>query len=208
MNRRFLFISGKAPSSNFFAFILCAAFFLSGCVLAVFSAGYVSDAEILSDYMSLYLQMIEDGGAVDLSFLSVFFNTAKYHIAAVFLGFSVIGFLCIPILSAVRGFFFTFSIAVIIRLYGGDGILLALCLFGINALVALPCYFILAARSFCASKSLFGMAAYPGQKSYAAPYRDGYFMCCLICLGLLLLAAVVDTYLVTFLVRLVARGMV
>ena len=199
---------GKTPSSNFFAFIICAAFFLSGCVLALFSAGYVSNAESLSNYMSLYLQTIEKSGSLNLGFWPVFFNTAMYHLAVIFLGFSVFGFFCIPALSAVRGFFFTLSISVVIRLYGSEGILLALCLFGVNALITLPCFFVLAARAFCASKSLFTMVAYPGQKSYLLPYRDGYFFCCIVCLGLLLAAALIDTYLVTGLVRIVAGGMV
>lgn len=208
MKSKFILISGKTSLSDFPAFIVCAICFMSGCVLAIFFADYVADAETLSGYMSAYFTQVGSGGDVHPGFGKIFLNTAKYHIAAVFFGFSVIGFICIPLLSAVRGFFFTFSIAVIIRLYGGNGILLVLGLFGINALIALPSYFVLAAMAFSVSKNLFSMAAYPGQRTYITPFTGRYFTCCAVCLGLLLIAAVTDTYLTVYLVQLAAKNLI
>ncbi len=175
--------------------------------MAIFSVNCVSDAEFLSSYMLRCLeQMGGDNNA--LSFIKVFFNTAKYHIAVIFFGFSVIGFICIPLLSAVKGFFFTFSIAVIIRLYGGNGVLLALALCGVNALIALPCYFIMASLAFNASKNLFLLTAYPGQRSYISPFQGRYFACCLVCLAALFIATVTDVYFTSRLVQIAVGSIV
>lgn len=201
MNRRFAFIITDDKTNSLPGLILCGALFLCGCVAGTFSSTFVSDGTTLTKFFSEYLTLSQDGTFVDPSFFSVLVNTFRYPLLVFALSFSMLGLLGIPILSVVRGYTLAFSIAVMVRLYGGDGVLLALSMFAIGTLITVPCFLVLAAQSFRASGLLTLTVVKPGLRAGMSPYNVKFFLCALICFGLLAIAALLDTYLAVHMVR-------
>lgn len=190
---------------QFSGFTFCVAFFLSGAFIGSFAAGLIDGGSGLYEYISAYVALAREGSASAPDFLSVLWSSCRYHLAAVCLGFSVLGVIGIPFLLGVRGFFLSFSAAVFIRIMGSGGLLLAFGIFGITAFFTLPCLFILATQAFSSSYILLGIAL---NRTGSVPvYTSGYFKRCGICFLALLFSAVIETFitpiLVTFLSTLV-----
>lgn len=184
--------------------LLCAALFVCGCIIGTVSAGFITDTTQLGSTVSDYLAFLSDKAAVQPAFFSSVVDAYKYHLAAVFLGFSILGVFCIPVLSAVRGFFLSFSVSVIIRLLGGKGILLALSMFGISTLVTIPCFFIISVTSFTASQYLLRLSMAKGGKSPGMLPTGSALASCAICLALLFVSALIETYLTPQLIHYAA----
>ena len=195
MNRRFAFIITDNKTSLLPGLILCGALFLCGCVAGTFSSAFVRDGSALTQYFSEYLLLEQDGSFVDPSFFSVLVDTFRYPLAVFVFGFSMPGIIGIPAFAGVRGYVLAFSVSVMVRLYGGDGVLLALSLFAVSTLITVPCFLILSAQGFRASCLLTYMVVRHGIKGNLSIYDVKYFISCLICLVLLVIAAVFDTYL-------------
>ncbi|MBE6949127.1 MAG: hypothetical protein E7456_04705 [Ruminococcaceae bacterium] len=201
MNRRFAFIITDDKISSMPGLILCGALFLCGCVAGTFSSAFVEDGSALTQYFSEYLSLEQDGSFIDPSFFSVLADTLRYPLAVFVMGFSMPGMIGIPVLTGIRGYTLAFSVSVMVRLYGGDGVLLALSLFAVSTLITVPCLLILSAQSFRASCMLTYMVVKPGSRGSLSLYNIKYFVSCLICFGLLTAAAVFDTYLTVRMVR-------
>ena len=93
MNRRLFGIAAVAPETDgarTFGLILCASLFLCGCIVGVISAGFVSDAGGLSNYVSGLIRQNAGQAVAQPGFLPCFFNSTKYHIVALFFAFSPI----------------------------------------------------------------------------------------------------------------------
>lgn len=204
MNRRFAFIISEDKTSCLPGLILCGALFLCGTVAGTFSSAFVKDGAELTDYFSEYLTLTKDGAFIDPSFFTVLADMFRYPLLVFMLGFSVPGVLGVPILSVVRGYTLAFSVSVMVRLYGGDGVLLSLSVFAVSTLITVPCFLILAALSFRSSCLLTLTVIRPDLRSGISPYNAGYFLRCLICFGLLAVAALLDTYLTVHMVRFAA----
>lgn len=201
MNRRFRFIISDDRASCLPGLILCGALFLCGVVAGTFSSSFVKDGAALTDYFSEYLTLQQDGAFVDPSFFSVLADTFKYPLLVFALGFSIPGVIGVPVLSVVRGYTLAFSVSVIVRLYGGDGVLLALAMFAVGTMITVPCFLILAAQSFRSSCLLTLTVVRPGLRAGISPYNAGYFLSCLVCFGFLAAAALLDTCLTVHMVR-------
>lgn len=195
----------NASNINTAAFIICTAFFVCGCIAGTFASGATGEGSALYDYLSEYLQIAQEG-QMDTGFLTVFAGCVKYHIAAIIFGFSILGIVSVPALGAVRGFFLTFSISSIVRVFGGQGILLSLSVFGISSFLTLPCFFILSTQSFTASAGMFSAVLGHGPRLPAELYRGGYISRCVICIMIVLIAAVLDRYIVNELIKVIAAN--
>lgn len=204
MNRRFLMFSLQDSGTNYFGLIICGAMFLCGCIIGTVSAGFVSDGESLRQYISSYVAQVSGETLGKPEFLSALFGACKYHLIAIFLGFSILGVICIPLLSAIRGFFLCFSISAFVRLFGSSGILLALSVFGTGTLITVPCYFILAVSSFSASLYLFRMILANGGRGALSPFGSKFFVRCGICFIILVLSALIETTLTSQLISYTA----
>ena len=141
LNRRLLLLSFNSTKKNYLGLLACGALFLCGCIAGTVSAGCIDEGTMLNDYITGFLSIFTNDTSPKLSLFSSLANNFKYQLIALFLGFSVIGVFLLPILSAVRGFFLSFSVAAIIRLLGSKGILLTLALFGVNTLITVPCFY-------------------------------------------------------------------
>lgn len=201
MNRRFAFIITDEKTSCLPGLILCGALFLCGCVAGTFSSAFVQDGVALTEYFSEYLSLEKDGSFIDPSFFSVLMDTLKYPMAIFAFGFSMPGVIGIPALSCIKGYSLAFSISIMVRLYGGDGVLLAISLFGITTLITIPCFLILAAQAFRASCLLSYAVIKPGMRGSIGIYNTKYFISLLICFGILIIAALLDTYVTVHMVK-------
>lgn len=201
MNRRFTFIITDDKTSCLPGLILCGALFLCGCVAGTFSSAYVREGSALTQFFSEYLSLEQDGSFIDPSFFSVLIDTIKYPIAVFAFGFSMLGVIGIPVLAGARGYVLAFSVSLMVRLYGGDGVLLALSLFAVNTLITIPCFLILSAQAFRESCLLTYSVVKQGNRAGANLYRAKYFVCCLVCFGILIAAALFDTYLTVHMVK-------
>jgi uncharacterized membrane protein SpoIIM required for sporulation len=175
--------------------LLCPCAHYLRLIVGTIAAVFVNDAEQSRCNIKEYLAFLIGQGTKQPDFFASVVEAFKYHLGAVFLGFSVLGVVCIPLLSAVRGFFLSFSVSAIIRLLGGKAILLTLAMFGISTVITVPCFFILSVTSFSASQYLFRLAVSKGSKNPGMLPPGSSVAACVVCLGLLLVAALIDAYL-------------
>jgi len=141
---------------EFYGLMVCAVFFTLGVVMGTFSARTLDTAGTLAlrESMTGRLGQIVDGTYVAPGFFSVLEAFGRDHLIALFLGFSLLGVFGLPVLSGVRGFSLSFSIAAFLRAFGPEGLPVALSLFGLGALITIPCFFLLSAQAFGASARL------------------------------------------------------
>ena len=184
--------------------LICGITFLCGCIIGTFSAGLVKDTSslnsLLSDYISYYL----NGAADKPDFITTLFEVYKYHLAAIFLGLTVPGVLLLPALSAVRGFMLSYCVSAIVRLLGGNGVWLALSIFGIRTFITIPCFFILSVYAYSCSAYIFRQSFSKNMKFAASPFNRRTLIVCGICFLVLLLSALIDTYMTPSLIGFAA----
>ncbi|NLA86338.1 MAG: hypothetical protein GX847_03455, partial [Clostridiales bacterium] len=155
------------------------------------SVGFVSDGTALNEYISGYLSFFLTDASAEVSLFSAVASNFKYHLLALFLGFSILGVVSIPFLSAVRGFFLSFSVSAVIKLFGSRGILLALSIFGINTLITIPCFFVLSVSAFSASLYILRLVFAKNLKNTVSPFNRRFFVNCGICLIVLMISALI-----------------
>ncbi len=204
LNRKLLWLPTGQERTHTLGLLLCAALFICGCIAGTVAAGFVGSARQLGSTVGDYLAMMSDKTAAPPELLASVIDAYKYHLPAVFLGFSVLGVIFIPVLCAVRGFFLSFSVAVLIRLLGSNGILLVLAAFGISTLITIPCFFILSVTSFSASQYLLRLATSKGGKNPGLPPAGRAVAACALCLVLLFVSALIETYLTPQLINYAA----
>ena len=185
----------------FFGLMVCAIFFAAGVVMGTFSARSLDLTETLALYTSIsaYINQIADGTYVSPGFLSVLWLTGRYHLLALFLGFSLLGVLCLPVLAGVQGFYLSFSIAAFIRAFGAEGWPLAFSLFGIGALITIPCFFLLSTQAFATSAQL-GRGVWEGKVQLRTLCHRGYIIRTAICFVGILAAVLIELHVTPVLV--------
>ncbi|MCL2568383.1 MAG: stage II sporulation protein M [Oscillospiraceae bacterium] len=195
MKRRVLY--DVAPvKEEFFGLLVCAIFFLSGIVVGTFSAASLDEAAsaALRASMSGHIDQIIAGTATEPGFWSTLWATGRVPLLILFLGFSLFGTPILPMVAGVRGFYLSFSIAVFIRAFGIAGWPLAFVLFGVGALITVPCFFLLASQAFRSSLGLGKAVLGAGKVHLGILCGPGYFGRCGLCAVLILVAVFVELY--------------
>ena len=135
--------------------ILSACFLaggLAGCLLAA-QVGGAGEAS-LNQYLEAFLLAAQEG-AVDVPALwAQIWDTLRWPLFALLLGFTALGVLGLPVLFTLRGFLLAFSIASFVRAFGGAGWLLACLVFGIGGVLSLPALFVLGVQSILSARAL------------------------------------------------------
>ena len=203
MKKNFLVAFNHVHSINAWSLVICAVFFLCGCIVGTFASVSAANTDSVKTYLSEFFLATQSEQNVTSGFLMFFWETCKYHFAVVFLGFSILGVVLLPVLSAYQGFVLTFAVSVIVRLYGTAGILPALIVFGVRMLISLPCFFVLASQAFTASGQIMQSTVFSIGQSMKVFGRT-YWMRCVVCFLLLALLALFDTYLTRHIVELVS----
>lgn len=142
-------------SGNTAAVLLLGALFLLGGALGCAAAGNVRGeaGAALEQYINAYLTLA-GGSEMEVRFFSVLWEQMRFPLLALLMGFTAVGIIGIPALFAVRGFVFAFSVACFCRLFGTAGLIPALFLFGLPALIWAPALFVLGMQTLGASCSM------------------------------------------------------
>ena len=179
--------------------ILSACFLaggLTGCLLAA-QVGGAGEAS-LNQYLEAFLLAAQEG-AVDVPALwAQIWDTLRWPLFALLLGFTALGVLGLPVLFALRGFLLAFSIASFVRLFGGTGCLLALLVFGVGGAFSVPALFVLGVQSFMTARTLAGRVW--GESKAAPLYGRAYWLRCGGCAAALCVCMLLDGFAVPALV--------
>lgn len=135
--------------------ILSICFFAGGfigCLVAaqVGGAGETS----LNAYLQAFLQTAQVGEVAAPALWSQIWDTLRWPLLTLLLGFTALGVLGLPVLFIVRGFLLAFSIASFVRAFGVTGWLLACLVFGIGGALSLPVLFVMGVQSFLSARAL------------------------------------------------------
>jgi len=193
---------GDSDQRGFLGLLICAVFFVCGIIVGTFSARRLDTAGTHALYESMvgYMEQVRAGIYISPGFFTVLWTTGRDHLIVLFLGFSLLGAFCLPVLSGVRGFYLSFSIAAFVRVFGMDGVPVALSLFGVGTLLTLPAFFILVTQAFSASaqmaKAVFGI----GTLQVGLLYGRGYWLRLIVCFLGILAAVFIEIYLTPALV--------
>lgn len=170
---------------------------LTGCLLAAIVGGDGNNG--LTLYIQSYLSAVEAGGTEVPALLPVLWETLRWPILTVLLGFTALGVLGIPVLFAARGFFLAFAVASFVRMFGGVGAILAFFAFGVTGVIAVPSLFVLGVQGFLTSKGLAGRAL--GDNKRTLPFNRTYFIRCGLCALALGLCIFLECFAVPALLR-------
>ena len=137
--------------------LLLAVFFFLGTAAGIGYAGRTAGnvGGELSAYLAGYLSLSENRKPSGAQLASLVFSYLRFPAAAFLAGFTSVGALLLPLLTAALGFFPAYAVSCFAMSFGAQGIWAALGLFGFRCLVTFPCYFLLAAPSWSMSAALF-----------------------------------------------------
>ena len=124
MRRAVAGIWGSPAAEGTSALVVTAVFFtlggLFGCLMAFRAQGGGGDA--LTAYLDQFLTSAREGALVLPALPGLIWRSVRWPLAVFLFGFTALGLIGIPALSALRGFFLAFSIASFARAYGRLGI--------------------------------------------------------------------------------------
>lgn len=189
--------------------LLLALFFLGGILLGQVLSGRVPDAtgDELGRYLTDYL-CLDDGtertASAALSAAVIYF---RYPLLAFLLGFTSLGMLLLPCVTAAYGFFLSFSVCCFTAAFGADGVLLALAVFGLRCAVTLPCYLLLAVSSWGTSAALASLSFGKGRRAAPVIYGRSCWLRFGCVMAVLLAGMCLDLFLSPWLLRLVLERM-
>ena len=138
------------------ALAVTAAFFalggLAGCLLSLNATQ--GGGEAMAGYLDAFLRSAQEGTLETPALAELLWRSLRWPIAALLMGFSVLGLLGLPVLCFLRGFLLAFSVTAFSRAYAGAGLVVAFLLLGIPALASVPAFFVLTSQSFTLSWAL------------------------------------------------------
>ena len=163
-------LTERTVSSPLPRLLLLALFFFGGAVLGQVLAGRVPDntGGELRRYLEEYVRL--EGDPPALAVLSATVVYFRYPLLAFLLGFASIGVVLLPVSAAAFGFFLSFAVCCFTAAFGPDGVLLALAAMGLRCLVAVPCYFLLAASSLGTAAGLAAVSFGSGRRTAPVVY--------------------------------------
>lgn len=184
--------------------LFLALFFLGGILLGQVLAGKVPDGtgdeltRYLTDYVYLYGQTAPEGRAFWETVVIYF----RYPLLAVFLGFTSVGVVLLPVVAVAFGFFLSFSVSCFTAAFGGEGVLLALAVSGLRCALTLPSFFLLAVPSWQTSWALAGLSLGRGQRCAPVVYGRVWWLRAGLAAAVLLAGVCADHALSPVLLRL------
>lgn len=182
--------------------VLSVCFLLGGGVgLALACSVEGTGGERLAQYLTAYLELAADG-EVPVQLATILWEQLKLPLCCLALGFSALGVVGMPILFGVRGFSLVYGVACFCRIFGGEGLAVAGCLFGITALITVPALFVMGYQGLRGSYALLQRAV--GLHRTPLPYDGGYGGRCALGLATVVGAAAVEWLIVPSLLTWVA----
>lgn len=194
------------PSEQRAALVVLAIAFLlgggGGCLFAALSGG--AGAQELSGYLAGYLELA-GRGELPSRLWPVVWGQVKYQLAAAVLSLTALGTAGLPVLFGVRGFFFSFSVACFLRIFGGRGLFPAFILFALPALLWAPALFLIGTSGLLTAQKLLRRSL-GEERGGASPLLDrDLWVRAGLCVGLGLAAGLLEHWVVPVLLRGSAR---
>lgn len=187
------------------ALVILGVLYLAGGLAGGLFAGLAGGegARELSGYLVDYLTLAGEG-SVARSFWPVLWEQLRYFLAAAALGLTAIGVVGLPVLFCARGFLFAFSVGCLVRVFGAAGLIPALVLFGIPALLWTPALFLAGIQGLSGAQSF--LRRLLGEGRGALPlFTRAYWLRLGLCGALFLLCGLVEYTVVPVLLRAAAR---
>ena len=85
MKKNFLVAFNHVHSINAWSLVICAVFFLCGCIVGTFASVSAANTDSVKTYLSEFFLATQSEQNVTSGFLMFFWETCKYHFAVVFL---------------------------------------------------------------------------------------------------------------------------
>lgn len=177
---------------------------LGGCLVAASLGG--ESTETLSAYIYSYLGAAREGLTALPGLLPAVWNTVRWPLLALLLGFSALGCLGLPVLFAMRGFLLAFAAAAFVRMFGAAGAGLAFLLMGLTGLLSLPVFFVAGVHSLRTALVLLDRVLSRGKRPVV--YRSVHPLQWGMCAGALVLCVLLETVAVPALVAALAPGLI
>lgn len=183
--------NASIPFGEFFpGVMILSASFLLGTVLGCLAAGGVGESETgpLTNYIQRFLLAAREGRMLRPEFPAILWETVRWPLLTVLFSFTVLGLAGIPALFFLRGFLLSFAVASFVRVLGGEGMVLALLIFGTTAVISIPVIFVLGMQGFSSCRRL-ALRLLEGKRSGAAPaYGQTFYLRCGLCSAALLVS--------------------
>ena len=172
--------------------LLLGAFFLLGGLLGCLVAGCIhgEGGDALRTYLESFFSLVGEGG-MTVDFGQVVWNQLWCPALVFLMGFTMIGAVGLPVLFALRGFGFVFGVACFFRIFGGVGIVPAVCLFGLPAVLWVPSLFVLGIDSMQCAHRLAGTVRGQGRNWYI----------CIVCWGAVVVSALLEYFVLPVMVQ-------
>lgn len=183
--------------------VLCIFFLAGGGVGCLFAAVSGREgAQALGEYLTGYLTLAQENG-LPRQLWPLLWGQMKYLIAALILSMTALGIAGLPLLFAIRGFFFTFPVACFCRVFGWRGMFPALALFVLPALLWTSALFLIGPSGLRSAQQLLRRSLGEGGGS---PALNGVFWCQAgVCAVLSLAAGLLEYWMVPALLQGVVR---
>ena len=154
-------MSGRLP-----ALIFLAACFAAGLIAGCVFASYLGqDAGVhLSSYLDGYFSLLKQDEADWPSLGAVFWEVLRWPLFAGVLGVTAFGAVAVPVVFCVRGFLLSYAVSVFLQLFGSDGLLLAVSIFGISAVLSVTALFVIGLDAFEWGRTLTNGVRYDGKE--------------------------------------------
>ena len=198
--KKWTFLDGQRASLA----VLGGLFLLGGVAGGMFAGLADGDgARALGEYLGGYLASAA-GGTVQRGLLPVLWEQLRYLLAALILGVTALGVVGLPLLFVIRGFFFSFSVGCCFRVFGAVGLLPALVLFGIPALVWAPGFFLAGVQGLSNARCLLRRGLGDGRPELPAG-QSAYWVRAGFCCVLFVICGGLEYLVVPVLLRAAAR---
>lgn len=194
-------------SSTLPRLLLLALFFVGGVLLGQMLAERVpgGTGNELHRYLADFVQLGGQEPSIPKAAFSTLLVYYRYPLLAFLLGFASVGIVLLPFAACACGFFLSFSVCCFTAAFGGNGVLLALSIFGLRCLIMLPCFFLLAVPAWGTSASLAAISFGRGRRTAPVLYGKPYWTRLGITAAVLFLGVCAELFLSPALLRLAAE---
>lgn len=174
--------------------------------LIIFSLCFFAGSAIGSmlGYPYQWIECMADGylyeNSAKLGLFLSFLWSIRFHLLAMIIGTSFLGSAFLLPLVLVRAYLLSCASATIISAYPKSGIVMALIIIGLPALLSVPSFIALSSEALSASVNLLHM-----RTGTHCRYSRGYGRTCFICLFVMILCTLVEIKLVPYIILLLNK---
>lgn len=181
-------LSNSRKKDGKYSFLLLILCFLIGSITGSMIGSFRNSDSLLNDFIGFSELQTSD-------FFHVYLSFSRFHILAFLLSTSFFGILLLPVLSCVKGFALSCTAATIISSVQGNGIIMALVILGLPAVLSLTCFFIISIDGFLNSKRILNLI-----RGNSVARIDGICLRTIACIPVLAIGTIIEMKFIPYLV--------